>query len=313
MMETKHFSLLVDRNPISDGHHLIVPRLHLPSFGALPEEWDAELASLRADAEQFLARPYGHPVSFERSSDDGQGHAHLHVLPGIHGIREALVPDADPVASAADLRAAYSAHGSYIWYGDAAGALLSAPSRAERGFLRRLPLAPSAGANGATIETGDAVARRMRSEWQDFRQRRGDGASDVIACFLWRAGQVCLLRRSMRLDSAPGRWHIVAGYLPRGSEPIEHAITEVGEETGLAEEQVRLMASGVPLTIGDPFRGIRWRIHPFLFEVVEGEPRLNWEHDDLMWVAPEDIASYGTMPWLPPVFYSLQTLARDRT
>jgi hypothetical protein len=55
---------------------------------------------------------------------------------------------------------------------------------------------------------------------------------------------------------------------------------------------------------------MRWRIFPFLFEVLDGEPRLNWEHDDLAWVAPEEIGAYGTMGWLPQVYFSLEAAAR---
>ena len=57
-------------------------------------------------------------------------------------------------------------------------------------------------------------------------------------------------------------------------------------------------------------RSTGWRIHPFLFEVLAGEPRLNWEHDDLTWVEPAAIGAYGTMHWLTPVYFSLETIAR---
>ena len=56
-------------------------------------------------------------------------------------------------------------------------------------------------------------------------------------------------------DSAPGRWHLVAGYLPRGADPLEHALTEVAEETGLESTQVRLMAQGGALSIGESRNG----------------------------------------------------------
>src|SRR5438270_865084 len=78
----------------------------------------------------------------------------------------------------------------------------------------------------------------------------------------------------------------------------------------LRRRTVRLLAQGSPLNIGDAYRGVGWRIHPFLFEVLEGEPRLNWEHDDIAWVRPSELASYHTLGWLPQVFYNLEALSR---
>ena len=48
----------------------------------------------------------------------------------------------------------------------------------------------------------------------------------------------------------------------------------------------------------------------FIAEAPPGfEPTLNWEHDDLVWVDPSEIASYHTLGWLPRVYYSLEAIA----
>ena len=44
-----------------------------------------------------------------------------------------------------------------------------------------------------------------------------------------------------------------------------------------------------------------WRIHPFLFDVIDGEPRLNWEHTDLRWVYPGEVFDYETVGSFPEI------------
>jgi diadenosine tetraphosphate (Ap4A) HIT family hydrolase/ADP-ribose pyrophosphatase YjhB (NUDIX family) len=329
LTETKHFSLLADRQPLRRGHLLIVPREHVPCLAALPPEWDKELAGLRTEAEEFLTELHGPSIVYERcddrnlpiarlpgqrsSSDRPSGperHAHLHLVPSELSVRPGLLPDYGGQATAwpTGVREWYTAHGSYLYYHDAEGSLVVPADATPPGHFH--DLVRGLAREERLIEDGDAAARRMRPEWAQYRRRFGDSASEVVACFLRKEGRVCLLKRSERLDSAPGRWHIVAGYLPRGAEPLEHALTEVAEETGLHHTQVQLLSAGGAITIGDPFRGMQWRIFPFLFEVLQGEPQLNWEHDAFVWVDPTEISSYGTMHWLPQVYHSLEATTR---
>jgi diadenosine tetraphosphate (Ap4A) HIT family hydrolase/8-oxo-dGTP pyrophosphatase MutT (NUDIX family) len=311
LTETKHFSVVADRDPLRDGHLLIVPRDHVPCVAAFPADWDAELTGLCAEAQEFLGELYGPTIIYERAGEPTR-HAHLHIVPSAVSVRETLLRDrvGEPIDSPDDIRGWYERRGPYLYYRDDQGALVAGVEDAPAGFFHGLVRASSTGGAQAVTQSGADAARDLRTRWMHYRRRYGDTASEVIACFLWRAGSICLFRRSQRVDSAPGRWHLVAGYLPRGADPLEHALTEVSEEAGFDSTQVRLMAQGTPFEIGDPFRGVGWRIHPFLFEVLEGEPRLNWEHDEVAWVHPSEIASYHTLGWLPQVYYSLESLAR---
>jgi len=306
LTETKHFSLLADRNPLRDGHLLIVPREHLPSLGALPAAWDAELSGLKSEAEDFIREKHGPTIAYERGEALNR-HAHLHILPADAPLALLSDQQTHSAAGLADLHAWYESRGPYLFLQDGERSTLADAARMPAGGFHELIRETD---QGSRLMNGETAARVMRPEWARYRQRFGDTVAEVVACFLWREGQVCLLKRSLKLDSAPGRWHIVAGYLPRGADPLEHALTEVAEETGLESTQVRLMSRGAALNIGDPYLGTGWRIHPFLFEVLEGEPRLNWEHDELTWVAPAAIGAYGTMHWLSPVYFSLEATAR---
>jgi len=68
---------------------------------------------------------------------------------------------------------------------------------------------------------------------------------------------------------------------------------------GLAQDGVRLLAEGEPLPVVDEAAGIRWTVHPFLFETLTAEKvRLDWEHEEARWVRPQELSAYETVPGL---------------
>ncbi len=145
---------------------------------------------------------------------------------------------------------------------------------------------------------------------------------EVVTCFLLRRGQegdeVLVLRRSERVGTYPGKWAGVSGYLEPGASAMQQAEREIEEETGLSREEVRLLRQGEPLEVVDEGIGVRWRVHPFLLEVVSGalssrrkarlkpglgageaeRVRLDWEHVEARWVRPEEVRELETVPGL---------------
>lgn len=119
----------------------------------------------------------------------------------------------------------------------------------------------------------------------------------VVACFLRHGGKICLLKRSLAVGSAPGRWHCVTGFLEPGVLPLEQAMTEIVEETGLAAASVTLIAAPTPLRIERPDQGWVWVIHPFLFDVASPDLRLDWEHDEYRWIDPLELATSDCVGW----------------
>jgi len=120
----------------------------------------------------------------------------------------------------------------------------------------------------------------------------------VVTAFLRHRGALLLLRRSERVGSYRGRWAAVSGYL-EGSDPLEQALREVEEETGIGRGQLRLVAAGEPFTVTDAALGRTWKVHPFLFELDEpAVPRLDWEHAEWRWVRPAELAGLDTVPRL---------------
>ena len=82
ILTTAHFELVADRYPIAPGHLLILPRTHLPCFGATPASWQAELEGLVRLTSSFLRDTYGEPMLWENGiAEQSVHHAHLHFIP----------------------------------------------------------------------------------------------------------------------------------------------------------------------------------------------------------------------------------------
>jgi len=124
---------------------------------------------------------------------------------------------------------------------------------------------------------------------------------DVVTAFLLRhalAGpRLFVVRRSGRVGTYRGRWSAISGYLEEA--PEAQARRELAEETGLGSGDVALVAAGTCLTVEDAALSVRWRVHPFLFEIVTAnEPALDWENVEGRWVEPWGLASMDTVPGL---------------
>lgn len=133
----------------------------------------------------------------------------------------------------------------------------------------------------------------------------------VVTVFLLRRGpggdRVLLLRRSGAVGTYRGRWAGVSGYLE--DDPLRQAMREVAEETGLGEEDVRLVRAGAPVYAPDPRLGRLWVVYPFLMEVRQGaQIRLDWEHVAARWVRPASVFLYPTVPRLPEALSAVYPL-----
>ncbi len=121
----------------------------------------------------------------------------------------------------------------------------------------------------------------------------------VVTCFLEYEGKICLLKRSRQVGTYRGRWAGVSGYLEEGNTPYQQALEELGEEAGLAEEDLELLKVGEPLEAIDEELGRKWVIHPFRFRLLSPEKlRIDWEHAELRWIKPEQIVEFETVPKL---------------
>jgi len=125
----------------------------------------------------------------------------------------------------------------------------------------------------------------------------------VVTCFLESDGEVLILRRSRQVGSYQGKWAGVSGYIETTAD--EQALVEIAEETGLSQEDIKLIKRGEPLSIEDEKLGVKWVVHPYLFRIKDrGKIKIDWEHKEARWIKPEVIGNYQTVPKLK------ETLAR---
>ena len=155
------------------------------------------------------------------------------------------------------------------------------------------PVPVVAGVPGELLIDGDRVAVDGNAGSLELA---GVEEVPVVTAFLQREdGRILLLRRSERVGSFQGHWAGVSGFL-ESDPPLAQALTEIREETGLAAERVELATQGEILLSRD--RDRVYAVHPFRFRVDRPEIRLDWEHTEFRWIAPEEIASFPTVPRL---------------
>lgn len=128
---------------------------------------------------------------------------------------------------------------------------------------------------------------------------------DVVAGILINEDRIGLFKRSHLVAGDPGRWHCITGYLPAGTDPLDHARVEIGEETGLGGPDVLLVRRGACLDLPCPDDDVVWRVHPFLFHATHSGLSLNWEHDEYRWVLPTELIELDTVDWLLDVLLAL--------
>ncbi len=168
-------------------------------------------------------------------------------------------------------------------------------------------------------KSGCSLVERLLSVWGRtirLTGSEGPGALEapvalveraVVACFLGYIDKICLLKRSQAVGSARGRWHCISGYVEPGVGALEQAIVEIGEETGLMGEAIRLVAAPEPLRIERPAQGWVWVIHPFLFDTASRDLVLDWEHDEYRWIEPRELAAIDCVSWLEPVWAAVSS------
>jgi len=140
--------------------------------------------------------------------------------------------------------------------------------------------------------------------------------TSVVTVFLRHRGEVLLLRRSEDVGSYPGRWGTVAGHVEH-DDPVDSALEEIEEETGLSAEAVSLVCEGPSFPVVDEDRGTRWIVHPVLFDASSRDIDPNWETDEAEWAAPTVLLRRDTVPdlWTSyrRVAPSVVDLAEDTT
>jgi ADP-ribose pyrophosphatase YjhB (NUDIX family) len=133
----------------------------------------------------------------------------------------------------------------------------------------------------------------------------------VVTCFLMRLDsgepRILIVQRSDRVGSYHAQWAGISGFIEEGVTPDEQAYTEIREETGLQREQVRMLKRGAVVEYEDAALRRHWYIHPFLFEVLAPDAiHLDWEANQMRWIATSELQNYETVPKLAEAFTSAE-------
>ena len=129
----------------------------------------------------------------------------------------------------------------------------------------------------------------------------------VVTCIIFRKHEtqerMLLVQRSHKVGSYHELWAGISGFVEAGVTPDEQAYTEIGEETGLQRDQVRMIKRGKVVEHVDEALGRHFYIHPFLFKALTPERiQTDWEALTMRWIDPEDLITYPTVPKLREVY-----------
>jgi 8-oxo-dGTP pyrophosphatase MutT (NUDIX family) len=122
--------------------------------------------------------------------------------------------------------------------------------------------------------------------------------AEIVTSFLEHEGKILILRRSDRVRTYRRLWAGVSGSMEPSEKPLEAAMREITEETGLARDEFTLVKEGGRLTTVDRELGVEWNIRVFLFSVKTPRIRTDWEHTEFAWIEPGELPGYETVPKL---------------
>ena len=121
---------------------------------------------------------------------------------------------------------------------------------------------------------------------------------NVVTVFLEHDRKILLLRRSQKASTMKGLWAGISGYI-ENNDALTQALKEIEEETGLGNKKLNLLHVGQPLEVVETNNpDTAWVVHPYLFHSNTSLIRIDWEHDELRWINPNEIQSYETVPKL---------------
>jgi translation initiation factor 2B subunit (eIF-2B alpha/beta/delta family) len=128
------------------------------------------------------------------------------------------------------------------------------------------------------------------------------GPIPVITAFLWDGQRVLLALRSASVSTFAHHWAGISGYV-EGDDPLDRALVEIYEETGLRREFVTLRRVGLPLVVRAPAYDRQFQVHPFLFSVDDGATlRHDGEAARFEWVELSEMQRGERTPAVPNLY-----------
>jgi len=149
---------------------------------------------------------------------------------------------------------------------------------------------------------GIELVRELSKKYLCFKDGRVDYSkaeiAPIVTCFIMYNHKIFLAKRGNKVKTYKGKWCTVAGYYDRPIEAEKIALMELEEEASISKNQIERVIEGTPFSYTDKSYGITWIVHPFLFIVNSDNIALDWEHEQMCWIEPEELPKYETVPML---------------
>lgn len=110
---------------------------------------------------------------------------------------------------------------------------------------------------------------------------------------IFKDGNVLILKRSSTDQWMPGHYGLPGGKIEPGENILNAACRECKEETNLDINQKDLVFLS---------KISKNKQHAFYYtKKFNGEPKLDFEHEDYKWINPRDLSKYKVVPDLPQI------------
>jgi len=132
-------------------------------------------------------------------------------------------------------------------------------------------------------------------------------STSIVTSFIKNGDRILILKRSDKVKSMKCLWAGVSGIIEKNdTTPLSRAKTEILEETGIGEEEIKLLKANEQIKIeAAQYKNHEWNIFPFLFSTKNSKIKLNWENSEFKWIEPNNIKNYETVPELEKILFSL--------
>jgi len=131
-------------------------------------------------------------------------------------------------------------------------------------------------------------------------------ATKIVTSFIKDEQKILILKRSDKVKTMKGLWAGISGIIEKNETPLTRAKIEIFEETGIAEDKIKLIKSAEKLRVNSPqYENHEWEIFPFLFEAKNPEIKLNWENSEYLWIDIDELKNYNSVPSLEKVLLNL--------
>jgi len=131
-------------------------------------------------------------------------------------------------------------------------------------------------------------------------------STKIVTSFIKNNDKFLILKRSKNVRTMKDLWAGISGIIEKNETPLERAKIEIFEETGIKEDQIKLLKAADEMRVGSPqYKNHEWEVFPFLFESKNPVVKLNWENSDSKWILANELKNYNTVPNLEKVLFNL--------